>query len=41
MNLPNKVLILAKNLNISFDYKIKTKKILAKAASYVFLANII
>uniref|UniRef100_A0A7S2TSY6 Uncharacterized protein n=1 Tax=Lotharella oceanica TaxID=641309 RepID=A0A7S2TSY6_9EUKA len=39
MNLPNKVLILAKNLNISFDYKIKTKKILAKAASYVFLAS--
>lgn len=39
MNLPNKVLSLAKNLSISFDYKIKTKKMLAKAASYVFVAS--
>mmetsp|Transcript_23344 Transcript_23344/g.45556 ORF Transcript_23344/g.45556 Transcript_23344/m.45556 type:complete len:296 (-) Transcript_23344:362-1249(-) len=39
MNLPNKVMILAKNLSTSYDYKIKTKKILAKAASYVFIAS--
>nr|BAS01584.1 transcription initiation factor IIB [Lotharella vacuolata] len=38
LNFPNKILLLAKNLSTTFDYKIKTKKLLAKAASYVFVA---
>lgn len=36
--LPNKVLSLAKNMSTDFNYKIKTKKLVAKAASYVFRA---